>query len=78
VKWAGSGARSRERRNAYSVWVRKPKEKKLLGRNFVGGRIIRIKSMLKEYDGMVDWSHMAHDRGQWRSIAYNEMNICVP
>jgi hypothetical protein len=53
VRWSGCGACIGERRNAYSVWVRKPREKKILGRSFVGGRIIRIKSILKEYDGMV-------------------------
>jgi hypothetical protein len=67
-----------EKMNAYSVLVRKPEGKRLLGRprhRWVG----KIKMDLREigWDGM-DWIDLTQDRDEWRVLVNTVMNIRVP
>lgn len=67
-----------ERRNAYRALVRKPKEKRPLGRP--GHRWENTTEMnLREtgWDGM-DWVHPAQDRDQWRPLDNMVMNLRIP
>jgi hypothetical protein len=78
MRGAGHAARIVEKRNAYKIFVGKPKEKRLLGRprrRWVDS----IKMDLREigWDGM-DWLDLAQDRNQWRALVHTETNLRVP
>jgi hypothetical protein len=67
-----------EKRNAYTILVGKPEEKRPLGRPRLGW-LDSIKMHLREigWDG-VDWIDMAQDRDQWRALVNTVLNLRVP
>jgi hypothetical protein len=68
-------ARTREERNVYSVFIRKPEGKRPLGtprRRWEDG----IRMYLKEIGwGSVDWIQLAQDRERWRALVNTVMNL---
>jgi hypothetical protein len=66
------------KRNAYRILVGKPEGKRPLGRPRRRW-VDNIKMDLREigWDGM-DWSDLAEDRGQWRTLLNTVMNLRVP
>jgi hypothetical protein len=78
MRWAGHVARMREKRNAYRILVRKPEDKRPLGRPRRRW-VDNIKMDLREigWDG-VDWIHLAQDRDQWMALVNTVMNLRVP
>jgi hypothetical protein len=78
MRWAGHVARMGEKRNAYRLLVRKPEEKRPLGRprrRWVDN--IRM-DLVEVGCGDVDWIGLAQDRDKWRALANAVMNIRVP
>jgi hypothetical protein len=59
----------------HRVLVRKPKEKRPLGRHMCRWED-NIKTDL-EWGGM-DWIDLAHDRNQWRALVNTVMNLQFP
>jgi hypothetical protein len=65
-------------KNAYRVWVGKPKGKRPLGRSRR-----RLEDNIKKdlieigWDGM-DWIDLTPNRDQWRALANTAMNLQVP
>jgi hypothetical protein len=55
------------RRGAYSVWVKKPDGKRLLGRPRLAGRII-LKWIFRKWDGDIDWIDLGQDKDRWRLL----------
>jgi hypothetical protein len=78
MKWEGHVARMRETRNAYRILVRKPEEKRPLGRPSRRW-VDNIKMDLREigWDGM-DWIELGQDRDQWRALVNTVMKLRVP
>jgi hypothetical protein len=67
-----------QKRNAYRILVGKPEGKRPLVRS--GRRWVRnIKMDLREigWDG-VDWTDMAQNRNQWRTLVNTVLNLRVP
>jgi hypothetical protein len=77
MRWAWLVARRGVKRNAYRIFVGKPKGKGPLRprRRWVDN----IKMDLREigWDGM-DWSDLVQDRDQWRALMNTVMNLRVP
>jgi hypothetical protein len=78
MRRAGHVARMGEKRNAYTILVRKPERKRPLGiprRRWVNN----VKMNLREigWDG-VDWIDVAQDRDQWRALVNTVLNLRVP
>jgi hypothetical protein len=75
---AGHVARTREKRNAYTILVGKPKGKRTLGKP--GRRLAdNIKKDLKVIGwGGVDWIDLARNRDQWRALMNTVMNLRIP
>jgi hypothetical protein len=67
-----------EKRNAYSILVEKPEEKKPLGRPRCRW-VDNIKIDLRDIGcaGM-DWIDLAQNRDQWRALVNTVMNLRVP
>jgi hypothetical protein len=77
MRWAGHVARMGEGRNLYRVLVRKPEGKRPLERP---RRIWKcgIRMDLREIGwGVVEWIHLAQDRGRWRAVVNAVMNLLV-
>jgi hypothetical protein len=78
MRWAGHVARMGEKRNTYSILVRKPEGKRPLGRQrrrWVGN----IKIDLREIGwDVMGWIDLAQDRDQWRVFVQTVMNLRVP
>jgi hypothetical protein len=76
--WADHVARMGEKRNAYSLLVRKREGKSSLGkprRRWVDD----IRMDLGEVGwGDVDWIGLAKDRNRWRALVYSVLNLRVP
>jgi len=67
-----------ERRGVYRVLVRKPEEKRPLGRPRCRWEDI-IKMDLQEiWCGGMDWIELAQDRDRWRALVNAVMNLHVP
>jgi hypothetical protein len=67
-----------EKRNAYRVFVGKPKGKRPLGR-LTHRWEDTIKMDLREVGwGGIDWVHLAQDRDHWRPLANRLMNLRFP
>jgi hypothetical protein len=69
---------NRERRNAYRIFVGNPEGKRPLQRQrhrWVGN----IKMDIREIGwGGMDWTELAQDRDQWRTLMNMVMNLQVP
>jgi hypothetical protein len=76
MRWAGHVARTGVRRGAYSVFVERPEERRLLGK---GRRRLEdnTKVELKEVRRGVDWIELAQDRDRWRAFVNVEMKLQV-
>jgi hypothetical protein len=75
---AGHVARMGEGRGAYRVLVRRPEERRQLGRPR-GRWEDKIKMDLQEVGwGGMDWIDMAQDRDRWRAVVNAVMNLRVP
>jgi hypothetical protein len=62
MRWTGNIARMGKKRNAYRVWVGKPKAKRAVGRPRPRWEV-NIKMDLREIGwGGTDWIHLAQDR----------------
>jgi hypothetical protein len=68
----------REKKNSYSIFVRKPEGKTPLGRPRRRWED-NIKMNLREigWEGM-DYIHLSQDRDQWRAFVNTLMNVRVP
>jgi hypothetical protein len=78
MRWAGHVARMGERRNEYTILVRKPERKRPLGRprwRLVDNINIVLAEMVL---GVVDWIGLAQDRYRWRALMNSVMNLRVP
>jgi hypothetical protein len=66
-----------KRRGAYRALVGKPEGRNHLEDPGVDGRI-RLKGILENWDGGMDWIDLAQDRKKWRAVVNTVMNIRVP
>jgi hypothetical protein len=76
--WVWHLARTRKMRNAYNIFVGKPKGKRTLGRKRQKWEC-NIRMDLREtgWEG-VDWMHLAQDRDQCRAVVNTVMDLWVP
>jgi hypothetical protein len=74
--WAGHVASTVEMRNTYKMLVGKPEEKRPLGRPWCGWRMILL-AIRKIGWAVVDWIHVAQDRGRWRALVNTAINLWV-
>jgi hypothetical protein len=66
MRLAGLVARMGEKKNAYTILVRKPEGKRLLGRSRWENN---TKMDIRERGwGVMDWINLAGDRDRWRTI----------
>jgi hypothetical protein len=78
VRWKGHVARMGEKKNAYTILVRKPERKRLL-RRYRRRWEDNIKMDLREIGWSdMDWIDLAQDRDQWRALVNSAMNLRVP
>jgi hypothetical protein len=67
-----------EKTKAYRLLVRKPEEKRPLGRPR-GRWVDNIMMVLGEVGwGDVDWIGLAKDRNRWRAVVNSVLNLRVP
>jgi hypothetical protein len=78
MRWTGHVARMGENRNAYSLLVGKPEEKRPLGRPR-RSCVDNIRMDLGEGRwGGVDWIGLAQDGKRWRALVNSVLNLRVP
>jgi len=78
MRWAGHVVRLGERRGVHRVLVRKPEEKRPLGRPRHGWED-NIKLDLQEVEfGGMDWIELAQNRDRCRALVNSVMNLRVP
>jgi hypothetical protein len=77
MRWAGYVARTDKVRNAYKILVGKAEGKRLLGRPRRGWEDVRI-GFREIVWAVVEWSHLAENRKQWRAFVNTVMNLRVP
>ena len=66
-----------ESRSAYSLLVGRPEGRRQLGRS--RPRLEdNIKTILKKWDGGVNWIALAQERGRWRALVNAVMKLRVP
>jgi hypothetical protein len=63
-----------EKRNAFSILMRKPEGKRLLGRP----RHRWVDNIKMSLRGGMDWVDLAQDRSQWRTLVNTVMNLRFP
>jgi hypothetical protein len=74
----GSCSTNGEKRNAYRLWMRKPKEKRPLGRPRRRW-VHNIRIDVGEVGwGDVGWMCLAKDRNRWRAVVNSILNLRVP
>jgi hypothetical protein len=74
-RWACHVARMGEKRNAYTLLVRKPEGKRPLGRPILGW-MDNIRVDLGEVGwGDMDWIGLAKDRNRWRALVNSVLNL---
>ena len=77
MSWAGHVARMGEKRGMYRVLLRKPEEKRLLGRPRRRW-VDNIRMDLQEVGcGYMGWIGLAQDRDRWRTLVSAVMNLRV-
>ena len=77
MRWAGHVARMGEGRGVYRVLVRKPEERRPLGRSRLRWED-NIRMDLREVEcGCVDWMELAQDRDKWLALMSAVMNFRV-
>jgi hypothetical protein len=77
MRWEGYLARMGEKRHAYWILVRKPEEKRPLGRpTLMWQDNIKMDLRGLGWNG-VDWIDMAQDRDQWRALLNVVLNLRV-
>jgi len=77
MRWAGHVARMGEDREAYRVLVRKPEERRPVGRPRRRW-VVNIRMDLQEVGcGYMDWIGLAEDRDRWRRLVSAVMNLRV-
>jgi hypothetical protein len=69
IRWAGYVARIGAKRNAYTIWVGRPRRR----------WVDNIEMDLREigWNG-VDWIDMAQDRDRWRTFVNTVLSFRVP
>jgi hypothetical protein len=78
IIWAGHTARMGEMRKAYNILVTKFEGKTPFGRPRRRWED-NIRMHLREmWWGIVDWMHLAKEKGQWRALVNMIMNFWVP
>ena len=78
MKWAGHVARMAEERGVYRVLVRKPEEKRPLGRPRRRW-VDNIRMDLQEVGcGYMDWIGLVQVRDRWWTFVSAVMNLRVP
>jgi hypothetical protein len=78
MRWVGHVGSMGENRGVYRVLVRKPEEKRQLGRPRLKWED-NIKMDLKEVGcGGMDWICLAQDRDRWQALLNAVMNLQVP
>jgi hypothetical protein len=77
MRWAGHVARMMATRNAYRIFVGKPREKRPLRRPRCRW-VDNITIDLREVEVGIDWIHLAQDRDQCRALVNTVMNLRVP
>jgi hypothetical protein len=78
MRWARQVEQVVEKRNVYRMLVRKPEEKRPLGRPSRRW-VDNIKNNLREIGwGGVDWIDLPQDRDQRRALVNTVMNLLFP
>jgi hypothetical protein len=78
MRWAGHVGRMGEKRNAYTLLVGKPEDRRPLGRprrRWLDN--IRMDPVEVGW-GDVDWIGMSQDRDRWRALVNSVLNLRVP
>jgi hypothetical protein len=57
--------------------VENPEGKRSLGRPRPGWKD-NIKQTSENYDGVMDWTHLAQRRNEWRALVNTVINLRVP
>jgi len=77
MRLEGHVVRMGEMRNAYKLLIGKAEGKRLLGRPRRGWEDVRI-GFREIVWAVVEWSHLAENRKQWRAFVNTVMNLRVP
>ena len=78
MRWAGHVARMGEGRGVYRVLVRRPEEKRLLGRPRRRWEDNNRMDLQEVGLGYEDWIGLAQDRDRWRALVSAVRNLRVP
>jgi len=64
-----------QKKNTYSILIKKPEEKKSVGRpRHIWKDNIKVDLKGISWDS-VDWIHLAQDRDQWQAVMNTVMNL---
>jgi hypothetical protein len=78
MRWVEHVARMGEKRNLYRLLVRKPEEKRPLGRPRRKWTDSIKMGLLEIGLGGMDWIGLAQDRYRWRALVNAVMNLRIP